>query len=446
MEYHCECYICKNNLPFNIPKEIINSSIKGNLVLFTGSGVSTESKYVYPYTLYEDICDELNLDCNKLNLSFSKLMSKYCNSQTDGRKKLLEKIKYRIDYVKSFHALYTTATRFHKELSSIYLIKNIFTTNWDDLFELECDCVPIVTSADFAFWDLPDRKIFKIHGSINNVGSIIATEKDYNICYKNLKSNLLGSSLKMALATKTLVFIGYSFEDEDFQRLIKLLKKELNNLFPHIYVVTLDKDIQLKIKNYNITTIITDGTFFIHSLKKELIKRYYLLDDKKFDRIPILLEYTSFIHTEIMEEFDVHKNPYYLYSYFYQDGLIDSFDRILRKKKTGEYSDVENLYGVIKNYEKIKKEKLKIKKYTDISYIDGYIMGLYSLMMDNKHLKKFPFYYLYNNKDFMHSLSTFRKASKKTHLYNKSALKYAQKYIGTFSSKDTKFQHTPFLL
>lgn len=43
----CECAICKNNKPFTFPKEIIDAALDGELVLFCGAGISTESKMFY---------------------------------------------------------------------------------------------------------------------------------------------------------------------------------------------------------------------------------------------------------------------------------------------------------------------------------------------------------------------------------------------------------------
>ena len=51
----CECSICKNNIPFDLPKEIVEVALKGDLVLFCGAGISTENKNVLPYSFYSSI-------------------------------------------------------------------------------------------------------------------------------------------------------------------------------------------------------------------------------------------------------------------------------------------------------------------------------------------------------------------------------------------------------
>jgi NAD-dependent SIR2 family protein deacetylase len=213
-----DCDICKHDKTFKMPKEIIAAYKKGDLVIFTGAGVSTESRSVFPQTFYESIKEELKIPDTE-EISFCKLMSLY-TSQPRSRKELLLAIKKRIDYVKSFPELYGTATQFHKELSTIPHLDSIFTTNWDDFFEQECAATPIVTGEDFrVLFDLSGRKVFKIHGSIYNYGSIVATEQDYRECYKRLSTGIIGAQLKLLLMSKLVVFIGFSFSDEDFKKI-----------------------------------------------------------------------------------------------------------------------------------------------------------------------------------------------------------------------------------
>ncbi|WP_442601819.1 hypothetical protein [Paenibacillus sp. KN14-4R] len=77
---HCECSSCNHNNGFYLPKEIIEATKNGELVIFAGAGVSTESKKVYKTTLYSDICREMIINPED-NLSFSQLMSKQMEEQ-----------------------------------------------------------------------------------------------------------------------------------------------------------------------------------------------------------------------------------------------------------------------------------------------------------------------------------------------------------------------------
>lgn len=154
----CECAICKNNKPFTFPKEIIDAALDGELVLFCGAGISTESKNVLPYSFYTSIKNEL--DVKDESVSFSDLMQLYCN-QPNGRKKLLKRIRERFNYISSFPELERQATAFHQELAQIYPIRTIITTNWDTYFEDYCGAIPLTIPEGFAILGRQFKMCFK---------------------------------------------------------------------------------------------------------------------------------------------------------------------------------------------------------------------------------------------------------------------------------------------
>ena len=59
MAKDCECSYCNNNLPFEIPEEIIHSLLNHQLVLFAGAGISTETKQIFKETLFEEVYYDL---------------------------------------------------------------------------------------------------------------------------------------------------------------------------------------------------------------------------------------------------------------------------------------------------------------------------------------------------------------------------------------------------
>lgn len=119
------------------------------------------------------------------------------------------------------------ATRFHREVAQIPQIKTIITTNWDTYFEQECNASPIISNEDVAFWDTFNRRVFKIHGSIENPGSVVASEEEYEDCYNRLSNEPIGDRLKSILASGIVVFIGFSFGDKDLNRIISILNERL---------------------------------------------------------------------------------------------------------------------------------------------------------------------------------------------------------------------------
>ena len=308
----CSCYYCSNKVPFNLDKHLFESFKSGKLVLFAGSGISTEHPSVFGFTLYEDICEDLKIKTNN-GLSFPELMTKFC-AGSNGRAELLKKIRERLSYIDSFPELYRSATTFHSELSTMYTINTIFTTNWDDYFEKECGSIPFVTAEDFSFWSIPGRKVFKIHGSVNNYGSIVATKEDYIRCYTQLSKGIIGSYLKLMLATKTIVYIGFSFKDDDFLKIQKLLSKEMKGLLPQSYIVTLDKSSDARFKKHGLIPIYTDGTHFLSVLKNRLIKQNQMLPDDRFEIVDLLLSKVYSEHEKFSNQINWQKHPEDIYS------------------------------------------------------------------------------------------------------------------------------------
>lgn len=204
-EQDCKCVVCATRLAFDLPPEIVDACMARELVLFAGAGISTESRLVLPGTFYDEIRYDLGVKATD-SPDFPELMGQF--ERRHGRGALLKKIKARLDYVKSFPELDEAASRFHRELATIYPISEIFTTNWDTYFESRCAATPYVTEQDWALWRETDRKVFKLHGSMTNLGSVIATSSDYARCYRALNRGLLGATLKTMLATKTVVFGG----------------------------------------------------------------------------------------------------------------------------------------------------------------------------------------------------------------------------------------------
>lgn len=442
----CGCVSCQNNLPFDLPKEIINSTIEGNLVIFAGAGISTETKKIFKETLYEDVLYDLDDELNK-ELDFPSLMSLYCKSNINGRQKLLQKIKSRFDYCHQFYELYNQATEFHKELSSIYYIKSIVTTNWDDYFERESGAIPIVIPEDFAFHNLPDRKVYKIHGSISNYGSIIATKEDYDKCYKQLNRGIIGSYLKTILATKTVVFVGYSFRDYDFIRIYNYLKKELKEILPHCYIVTIDPNISKNLNNDKITVINTDGAYFISAIRDHLENSKYLIPKVNIENVYFLKTIHSEIHKETCAKLEENKIPNLIYCAFYQDGISHALTYLMYHSQSGKSFYPEKIFNSIDSYLEIRKTKLKAGNYADIAYIDGYIEGLHSILIDNEEdLLDFPFWYLYGA-EHISDKNLFDESISKNEIFHKKAEQYGKRFFKEVLKDNAEivFHHRPFL-
>jgi SIR2-like domain len=444
----CTCFFCSKKLPFDLNEQLFESFKTGNLVLFAGSGISTECPEVFPFTLYDDVCADLRMKPDN-GLGFPELMSRFCK-QTNGRSKLLQKIKNRFSYIESFPELYQRATTFHSELSTMYPIDTIITTNWDNYFEKECGAIPFVTANDFAFWSIPGRKVIKIHGSVNSYGSLVITKEDYNRCYTQLSNGSIGSYLKLMLATKTIVYIGFSFKDDDFLKIHKFLSNEMKDILPQSYIVTLDDKSDARFHKLGLTPIYTDGTHFLSVLKNSLIEQNKMFPDDRFEIVKLFLSIVDLEHDNFSLQVNWQKHPEDIYTFCYQDGLKHALERMIALQNTGYYSHGCNIVNAIKSYEKFKKEKVKIGKYQDVAYIEGYINGL-SIILINKDqlrfLKVIPLFYIFGYKGNLTTMSEYKKGRKNAENLHKKAFKHANKIVENMLG-DSKlvYHHTPFLL
>ena len=440
---NCECEICKNNKPFELPDEIIEATIKGELVLFCGAGISTEGKNVMPFTFYSSIQEELGIEDD--SISFSNLMQRYCE-QPNGRKKLLKKIRERFQYIHSFAELERQATKFHRELAEIHPIHTIITTNWDTYFEQYCGAVPITIPEDFAFWVERSRFVLKMHGSIDNLSSVIATSEDYEKCYKQLQNGVIGATLKNILATKTVLFIGFSFGDEDFTQIIDYLRNEMGELYPHIYMVTLDDTLKGRLNYKNCTSIITSGTYFLHQLKNVLIQKEVIRNCNSVPLIETALEEAERVHG-IVSEVDLSKFPCAIYTLAYQDGVIHAWERFLQNYNTGEYNCPDYIVRVARSYEKMTDDCYKAKNYWDMSYYEGYTNGILLIGacdMNPEAILYFPFLFLPNARKDLKTIKIYGEELKRVSGIRSKYTTYASKIVDGIEENGIVVHHPPF--
>lgn len=431
-----ECDICRNRKPFDLPPEVVEACRTGNLVLFAGAGISTESRTVLQNTFYERVASELGLTPD--GMPFPDLMSEYVRVR--GRRPLLQRIRERLDYVDSFPELRFSATRFHRALGTLFYVGTIITTNWDPYFEQETGALPLVTDADYALADLPGRKVFKIHGSIFNIGSIVVTREDYERCHRALSRNVLGSTLKHLLATKTVLFVGYSFGDSDFNRIYQFMRRQMPDVLPRSYVVTLGNPPDPA--DISAHTIQTDATFFIERLKEELVEHGCLLPDERWLGIPEALNDILERHHELYEKVDMRRYPAALMCGYYQDGLIHAFERMLERRGSGEYGHVHAIEQRFRTYEVKRKQLVKEKKYHDAAYVIGYQNGLLHLICDDDVRDALPLYFIYGSRQELRSISAMRREAARARRLHKQAYAQAER-IGQRWSPDLVIHHRP---
>ncbi|MDP9179264.1 MAG: SIR2 family protein [Gemmatimonadota bacterium] len=437
----CTCSICRLAAPFDLPDALLAACQARNVVLFAGAGVSTESHLVLPQTFYESICEELGIDPAAAG-PFPDLMTSFVD-QPNGRRLLLRRIWDRFSYIRSFTEVHFRATRFHRELATIYPFELIVTTNWDEFFEQECGATPFITGEDFAFWDVPGRKVFKIHGSASSYGSLVATRADYDACYERLSTGLAGSNLRMMLATKTVLYVGFSFRDDDFVRLHDLLSREMGGLRPQSYIVTLDSDSDDRFRAHGLHPIYTDATHFVAKLKSRLVDAGVMLPDSAYDGVVPMLSKLRRAHSATAD-IDARRYPDVLYSLFYQDGLHHALERILTLRSSGFYSHVCNSRDTVLSYEDQRKAALRARRFEHAAYLDGYMNGHVFFLGPAEMRRCLPLYFLHGPSSPITSMAELKRHLHRPRELNSRASRAAAKHVMKYP-KAVVLHHPPWL-
>jgi NAD-dependent SIR2 family protein deacetylase len=381
---NCGCAFCSKEKPFVSSEHLLSAIASGDVVLFVGAGISTENSTYCQSTLYEEVRAELRLSDTP---SFPELMSKYCN-MPDGRIRLLEKIKARIDYFLSFDDLYRPMARFHRSISPLYMITEVITTNWDDLFEQECKFSPFIYDSDLAFWDAAKRRVMKIHGSISNFGSIVATTDDYKQSYKRLNDGPLGAQLKSLIARKTVIYVGYSLSDENYLRLLSNIAKMMDGNIRQSYFISPEIDQnRLAAAPIQLIPIETDGTYFFKQIREQLTERCGIIREEAFGACEMLLNEIADKHSKTADAFIKAQHPLLIFVLAYQDGMVHALQRIIRMRKTGEYYSAEAVHARVHGYDRKIFDFGRRKDFWNAAYAQGYQSCLLFLLLKSENIK-----------------------------------------------------------
>ncbi|TQK72303.1 SIR2-like protein [Nocardioides sp. SLBN-35] len=436
-----------------MPEGMSESALRRDVVIFAGAGISTEVSTVFPDTVLELAADRLGMPMESVE-SFPQTLEEYQNRF--GRTELVRMIRRKFDFIDSFRSPHYHATRFHAELATMPYLRDIVTTNWDTYFEDECAATPFVSGADIALWEMPGRRVLKIHGSITNLASLVATESDYAKRLESLASDVMGGLLRQLLATKTVVFIGYSLRDWNFRRLYEALLADMKDFAPTAYVVSphaveAENDLGMKV-------IKTSGINFLRELKKSLVG-HCVIDDEVYGHVADLYDMAVSADPREWEEPIRHAEyPAVIYTWFYNDGLRDICDRILRKRASGEYSDRHHVTNMLKFYDEAYERAYESGRYGDAAYIDGYSNGLILMLGDawgtaqlddedgtsKSLLESCPLYFVYGADSDMRTREEFLEALEHSKRRSPKTRALARKIVEGLAD-DMILTHAPFI-
>ncbi|MCL6589177.1 MAG: SIR2 family protein [Firmicutes bacterium] len=216
-----------------------------NLVFFLGSGVSKAFNPMMPNwsELLNNLLSEirtgspqqrdeiLKLINSQRYLLAAEAIKQYAISDTDNKDlaidqlvaKILQQRMNRSDHNPILH------------LAILDFSVPIFTTNYDNIIEtLIADykvdsynrtAITYEDEQDAANFLSPSKKyknyVFKLHGSVDKAHRLILDEKDYSDFYFNARWPISLKLLRHTLATKMVVFIGFSLSDPEIMLILR---------------------------------------------------------------------------------------------------------------------------------------------------------------------------------------------------------------------------------
>lgn len=130
----------------------------------------------------------------------------------------------------------------HRALCDLYF-GTICTTNFDFLIEQTLNEKNIPFSTIVSEERLPistheKTKLVKLHGDFNHPERMVITEYDYDTFINSNK--ILSTYISNLFITKTLLLIGYSFDDSDIRTLWQIIGSRLGKLSTPAYVVLVE--------------------------------------------------------------------------------------------------------------------------------------------------------------------------------------------------------------
>jgi len=251
-----------NMIKESLIEKFSESLIKGNGVLFIGSGISAPSGFPTWKSLLEPLAKELDLDLTD-NDDLTEIAQYIVNDYTGNKGPLLSNL------LNVFKAQ-NIPNEYHNILVRTN-IKKIWTTNFDTLLEKAFNQFNIETDIktnDSDFLKNTTNKqlqIVKMHGCVDrNPNDIIFLQQDYEDFF--IKKPTIARQLQMDLLNNSFLFIGYNFGDLNLSNILIETRRLSNQITrPHFLIQKKDKSNIRKqelwcnnIKRFGIETVLIE--------------------------------------------------------------------------------------------------------------------------------------------------------------------------------------------
>lgn len=240
------------------------------LSVFLGSGMSYDACGLDWKTLVEPYIVQLPGNDNDPIKGLQYYVTQNEISEIDFKKEIAAKflnLKYDIRH----------------ELLAKLPIRNYWTTNFDTLIEdalkNTCEQRDIMKTND-SFITAEERRdniVYKLHGDANEPQDIVILQDDYDK-YDQSHCNFK-TALENELATNSMLFLGYSFNDPDIKNILNILKLKTPSLQTHLLVLKRESSASQRywideLKKKGITTCLIDNYTEVEEILKRVYKKY----------------------------------------------------------------------------------------------------------------------------------------------------------------------------
>ena len=252
-------------------EDLISLVRREQVSLFIGAGFSKEagapSVWNLQRAILEGIRDTEKRDSHK-NDSLADLSNFFVNEVHLGsRNPLMRILKEAFDFV-------PTCTDDHNLLVKIPHFRRIFTTNYDTLLEdsyAKNDVCVVRNDADCAYMNKPFT-VVKVHGDFTDPDSVVITSDDYKQFFTANKNPIMWDWVKTEFATKNILFIGYSLEDNNILDIIQKVSDAQGNNQNEMFLIApgISPEKQEKLKELKVHYFDAVANVFLTQLIEEL--------------------------------------------------------------------------------------------------------------------------------------------------------------------------------
>ncbi len=225
------------NIPFDLKESVQNNT----LVLFVGSGFSTNAGL----PTWADLV-KIFLTDNRDRIPNANVYEQNLEVGILSPIEVLEKLKdkYKKQIYESFEKKLSNGVQseIHKKLCKIS--NKIITTNYDKLIEYNSESATVIDTSsayNLSKIDIQSEFILKIHGDISRLDSCIVFNDDYIRLYSG---NTLGKfQLEKIFSSCSCLFIGFSFNDPYVEKLFEKISTLYSGFGrPHFWATTAERE------------------------------------------------------------------------------------------------------------------------------------------------------------------------------------------------------------